>query len=169
MSWPPRRVVTGHDDNGKSIFVSDGAPPGVRDVVGGGAAFAEIWNTSAAPAPIAASEQDPTVGRPLVVPPDPNGTIVRVVEHRPGSASPMHRTETVDYGICVEGEVYLVLDDSEVKLTPGDVVVQRGTDHRWENRSDKPAVTVFVLVDGAFTDELRASIGDAELFDQPLD
>ena len=169
MSWPPRRVVTGHDDNGRSIFVSDGAPPVAREVIGGDAAFAEIWNTSAMPVPIAPTEPDPTLARPLVVPPGPTGTIVRVVEHRPGSVSPMHRTETVDYGICVEGEVYLVLDDSEVRLTPGDIVVQRGTDHRWDNRSDRRAVMVFVLVDGAFSDELRARIGEAELFEEPVD
>jgi quercetin dioxygenase-like cupin family protein len=167
--WPPRRVVTGHDQSGKSVFVSDGAPPVVREVVGGDAAFAEIWNTAAMPAPIAATEPDPTVDRPLRVPPDANGTIIRLVEHRPGSVSPMHRTETVDYGICVRGELYLVLDDSEVRLTPGDVVVQRGTDHRWENRSDEAALMAFVLVDGAFTEELRASLGTSELMDDPVD
>jgi quercetin dioxygenase-like cupin family protein len=169
VSWPPRRIVTGHDGAGKSVVVWDAAPPVVRETPAGDAAFAEIWCTTAAPAPIAPVEDDPTVGRPLTVPPGPNGTIVRFVEQRPGSSSPMHRTETIDYGICLEGEVYLVLDDAEVRLTPGDVVVQRGTDHRWENRSDTVARMAFVLVDGAFSEELRGLLGPVELLDAPLE
>jgi uncharacterized cupin superfamily protein len=62
----------------------------------------------------------------------------------------MHRTRTVDYGIVLDGEVMLVLDDSETVLRAGDVVVQRGTSHRWENRSDAPARVAFILIDGAF-------------------
>ena len=82
----------------------------------------------------------------------------------------MHRTETIDYGIVLEGELWLMLDDgSETRLGPGDVVVQRGTDHAWENRSEQVVRVVFVLVDGAFTDELRAAIGAPQLYDQPLD
>ena len=160
--------MTGHDEHGKSVVVADGAPPVVHETPDRDAAFAEIWNTSAMPVPVAATEPDPTEGRPRRVPPDANGTIVRVVEHRPHSRSPMHRTETLDYGICVEGEMYLVLDDSEVRLGPGDVVVQRGTDHRWENRSDALARMVFILVDGAFSDELRATLGDVHLMDAPV-
>ena len=70
----------------------------------------------------------------------------------------MHRTETVDYGIVLEGEVFLLLDDSEVRVQAGDVVIQRGTDHAWENRSDKLARVAFILVDGAFSGELKASL-----------
>ena len=82
----------------------------------------------------------------------------------------MHRTQSIDYGIVLEGEIWLVLDDgSQTRLGPGDVAIQRGTDHAWENRSDRPARIVFVLVDGAFSEELRAMIGSPELFDQPLD
>ena len=82
----------------------------------------------------------------------------------------MHRTESIDYGIVLKGEVWLVLDDgSETRLGPGHVVIQRGTDHAWENRSRRPVRIVFVLVDGAFTDELRAAIGSPSLYDQALD
>jgi quercetin dioxygenase-like cupin family protein len=81
----------------------------------------------------------------------------------------MHRTETIDYGIVLEGEIHLVLDDSEVRLEAGDVVVQRGTDHAWENRSAATTRMAFILVDGVFSDELRAAIGPAELYDKPLD
>ena len=65
----------------------------------------------------------------------------------------MHRTESIDYGIVLEGEITLVLDDSEVTLHAGDVVVQRGTDHAWANRSDAVTQVAFILVDGAFTPE----------------
>jgi quercetin dioxygenase-like cupin family protein len=75
----------------------------------------------------------------------------------------MHRTRTVDYGIVIEGEMVLVLDDSETVLRAGDVVVQRGTDHRWENRSGAVARMVFVLVDGAFTPELAGLLGQEAL------
>ena len=62
----------------------------------------------------------------------------------------MHKTETVDYAICLEGEIYLVLDDSEVLMKPGDLCVQRGTNHAWSNRSDGPCFMCFVLIDGTF-------------------
>jgi quercetin dioxygenase-like cupin family protein len=157
MPTLPRRVVTGHDDHGVSVFLSDGAPPVVRTAPDG-ALFYEIWSTTAMPAPLRAAEPDPTEGA-LAVPPAPNGTKIRVNEFPPGVASPMHRTQSVDYGIVLEGEMVLVLDDSEVVLGPGDVVVQRGTDHRWENRSQRTARMVFVLVDGIFTEELLDTVG----------
>jgi naringenin degradation protein FdeH len=122
--------------------------------------------------PIAATEPEPT-DRPLVTPPDPRGTIIRFTDIPASERSPMHRTETIDYGIVLEGEIHvvlhLVLDESEVRLEAGDVVVQRGTDHAWENRSDRTTRMAFVLVDGVFSDELRAAIGAAELYDRPLD
>ena len=62
----------------------------------------------------------------------------------------MHRTETLDYGIVLEGEIYLVLDDSETLLKPGDVVIQRGTNHAWSNRSDRVCRMAFILLDGRF-------------------
>nr|WP_272917510.1 cupin domain-containing protein [Nocardioides flavescens] len=72
--------------------------------------------------------------------------------------SPVHRTASVDYGIVLEGEITLVLDDSEVTARAGDVVVQRGTDHAWANRGDVVARVVFVLVDGEFDDGLAATL-----------
>ena len=79
-------------------------------------------------------------------------------------SSPIHKSETVDYGIVLDGEVVLVLEDSETVLGPGDVVVQRGTVHRWENRTDRTARMAFVLVDGAFTEDLLARL-DGEVLD----
>jgi quercetin dioxygenase-like cupin family protein len=162
----PRRVVTGHDEHGRSVFAHDGEPPVIRTAPDG-ALFYEIWATDAAPAPIAATEPDPAE-RSLTVPPSPHGTKIRINEFPPGLISPTHRTESVDYGIVLDGEVTLVLDDSDTTLGPGDVVVQRGTSHRWENRSARPARMAFILVDGAFTAGLRAALGEVTLLDDPL-
>ena len=153
----PRRVVTGHDERGVSVFLSDGPVPVVRTAPDG-AYFCEIWSTDAMPAPVAATEDDPTLGA-LTVPPSANGTKVRINEFPPGAVSPVHRTQSVDYGIVLSGEVVLVLDDSETVLRAGDVAVQRGTNHRWENRQPDTARMAFILVDGAFTAELLDTLG----------
>jgi naringenin degradation protein FdeH len=165
----PRRIVTGHDGEGRSIVVADGPAPKSHSIPG--ATFHEVWNTQATPAPVRPVDPFEPTDRPVVTPPDAEGTIIRVVDLEPRSRSPMHRTETIDYGVVLSGEVTLVLDDgSETQLTQGDVVVQRGTDHAWVNATDEPARMVFVLVDGRFTDELRALLPDeAELFDRALD
>ncbi len=78
-----------------------------------------------------------------------------------GSRHPMmHRTETIDYAIVLEGEITMLLDDSEVVLRAGDVLVQVGTNHAWVNRSKAPAKIAFVLIDGAFDPALRNTLGD---------
>lgn len=156
----PRRVVTGHDANGVSVVISDGIVPVHRVMPQDGVGFYEIWNTDAMPAPVAPVEASEPTERSLRVPPEPNGTKIRINEFFPGfinelgNQSPVHRTESIDYGIILEGEIWLVLDDSEVLLKAGDVVVQRGTDHAWANRSDKVCRVAFILVDGKFTDEM---------------
>jgi quercetin dioxygenase-like cupin family protein len=161
MPTVPRRVVTGHDQDGVSVFLQDGPPPVVRTAPDG-AFFYEIWGTDATPAPVSAAEPDPTE-RSLTVPPAPGGTKIRINEFPPGVVSPTHRTQSVDYGIVLDGEVVLVLDDSEAVLRAGDVVVQRGTSHRWENRTERAARMAFVLIDGAFTEDLLASLDPAVL------
>jgi quercetin dioxygenase-like cupin family protein len=167
MSAAPRRIVTGHDASGRSIVVSDAPTPKTLDI--GTAAFHEVWITDQTPAPIAAAEPEPT-DRPVRVPPPPDGVLVRFTEQAPGAESPMHRTETVDVGVVLEGETWLLLDDgSETRVGPGDAVVQRGTNHAWANRSDRPVRMVFVQIDGAITDDLRAAAGPLELFDQVLE
>jgi naringenin degradation protein FdeH len=166
----PRRVVTGHDERGVSVFASDGPVPVVRTAPDG-ALFYEIWGTDAMPAPIGANAQDPTTAA-LSVPPAPDGTKIRINEFPPGVVSPVHRTQSVDYGIVLSGEVVLVLDDSETVLQAGDVVVQRGTNHRWENRSAQTARMAFILVDGAFTAELIGTLGEdvlGELLHNPME
>jgi quercetin dioxygenase-like cupin family protein len=162
----PRRIVTGHDASGKSVVLSDGPTPKSLDI--GTAAFHEIWITDAMPVPIAAEEPE-TTDRPVRVPPPRNGVMVRYTEQGPGAESPMHRTETLDVGIVLEGETWLLLDDgSETRVGPGDAVVQRGTMHAWANRSDRPVRMVFVLIDGALADDVREAAGPFEFFDQVL-
>jgi mannose-6-phosphate isomerase-like protein (cupin superfamily) len=181
-----RRVVTGHDATGKAVVALDGAAPAVFDDLGQpGLMFTEVWSTTGTPASVD-SAPDPTL-RPLQLAPPNQGSLIRVVDlppeasgeavptpemaHRifdalgrahatgePGALHPMmHRTETIDYGIVLSGEVTLVLDDSEVVLKAGDVVVQRGTNHAWSNRSGKPCRMVFVLIDGAYRDNGKAT------------
>jgi quercetin dioxygenase-like cupin family protein len=166
MSGVPRRIVTGHDESGKSVVLSDGPTPKSLDI--GTALFHEIWITDSTPVEIPASEPEST-DRPVRVPPPANGVMVRFTEMTPGAASPMHRTETLDVGVVLEGETWLLLDDgSETRVGPGDAVVQRGTNHAWENRSDRPARMLFVLIDGTIADDVRSAAGPLEFFDAVL-
>lgn len=163
----PRRIVTGHDASGKSVVLSDAPTPKTLDI--GTAAFHEIWITAQTPAHIAPTEPEPT-DRPVRTPPPPEGVGVRFTEMAPGAESPMHRTETVDVGVVLEGETWLVLDDgSETRVAAGDAVVQRGTNHAWANRSDRPVRMLFVMIDGRISDELRATAAPLEFFDQVLE
>jgi quercetin dioxygenase-like cupin family protein len=191
MPTIPRRVVTGHDARGRSVFASDDPVP-AAGAAPSGTLFYELWATDATPAPISAGPGDAGPGdagpgaddadtagagvsgraaRPLSVTPAPNGTTLRINELPPGAGSPMHRTQTVDYAIVLDGEVVLVVEGGETVLRAGDVVVQRGTSHRWENRSAATARVAFILIDGAFTAELLATLGSAApggLFHDPL-
>ncbi len=165
---PTRRVVTGHDSEGRSLVLSDGPVPVTRSSTGIGLHFDEVWNTSAAPAPIAAQEPEPTE-RPLRIAPEGPGSVIRVNEFLPGHVrdglqTAMHRTESVDYGIVLEGEMTLILTDSEVALRAGDIVVQRGTDHAWANRSQRSAKMAFILIGGEFAEDLQA-LGQSGLDD----
>jgi len=164
MPRVPRRVVTGHSADGVSVVVSDGPVPVSRELPQDGVAFHEIWNTTGAPAPINAVEEVDPTQRELAVPPPPCGTKIRINEFAPGHLndrglqSPVHRTQSIDYGIVLEGEITLVLDDSEVTLSAGDIVVQRGTDHAWANRGTTTARVAFILIDGRFDDALAATL-----------
>jgi mannose-6-phosphate isomerase-like protein (cupin superfamily) len=156
----PRRVVTGHDANGTSVVLSDGPVPVHRIMPQDGVGFYEIWQTDDAPAAVTPAELSEPTERTLRVPPPERGTKIRINEFLPGyinehgNQSPVHRTESIDYGIILEGEIHLVLDDSEVLLRAGDVVIQRGTDHAWANRSDQVCRVAFILIDGRFSPEL---------------
>lgn len=178
MSLPAiHRVVTGHAPDGAAVVSSSGPLPTVVELKAvPGTVFHEVWSTPATPAPVD-NGADPTLG-PLVLPPPKQGTRIRFVDIPPetadlqaldvragfseigdagastahaGAPHPLiHRTETVDYGVVIEGEVTLVLDRGEVNLKPGSVVVQRGTNHAWANRTARPCRMLFVLVDGRY-------------------
>lgn len=161
-----RRVVTGHMPDGRSVVIADGPIPNVRSLPG--ARFDEVWSVESAPALLGlAPAGEPTSGSPQIALGSGTGNLVRVIEFAPASAggkrSPMHRTRTIDYGIVLEGEVVLILSESEVLLKAGDVVIQRGTDHAWENRSEASAKMVFVLIDAEFDDELAKLVAGKEI------
>ncbi|MEK8029784.1 cupin domain-containing protein [Ideonella sp. DXS29W] len=174
------RVVTGHAPDGRAIVVSDGPLPTVVELQAiPGTIFHEVWSTAGAPTAVD-NGADPTLGpltlpppscgtrlRFVDIPPDTAdflahgagrmkeafGQIGDVGASTVKADSPhplMHRTESVDYGVVIEGEMTLVLDDTEVPLGAGSVVVQRGTNHAWANRSGRPCRMLFVLVDGRY-------------------
>jgi mannose-6-phosphate isomerase-like protein (cupin superfamily) len=157
-STTPRRVVTGHDQSGKSVVLADGPPPQHHPMHGPdvGADFFEIWN-STRPVPLLSAQESEPNERAFTIMPV-SGHLLRIIEIYPpsqgGKRTVMHRTRTVDYVVVISGEIVLLLDDSEVTLRPGDVVVQRGTDHAWENRSNQPARMAFFHIDAQFDPEL---------------
>ncbi len=182
-----RRVVTGHDDSGNAVVVSDGPAPLVHVTpLNVGWSSTDIWRTHDTPAPVAVRAEEPTLG-PRRQLPMKNGTVLRINTYPPESEAilnlnpkrskeifaslgneqastfghsgrhpMMHRTETIDYAIVLEGEIYMVLDKVDVHLKAGDVVVQCGTNHAWSNRSNKPCKVAFILIDGRFEPALAA-------------
>ncbi len=163
MTGDVNRVVTGHDAEGKSVILSDGPPPQHHPMHGPevGADFIEIWGTSETVPHVASIEAPEPNERPFTIMP-PSGHLLRILEVYPlskgGSRTPMHRTSTLDYVVVIEGELTLILEDSERTLRSGEVVVQRGTNHAWENRGETVARGAFFHIDAAFSDELLAKL-----------
>lgn len=182
------RVVTGHDAAGKAIASSNGPLPTVVEIAAiPGTVFHEVWSTAGTPARVD-NGPDPTLGplmlpppklgtriRFVDIPPDTadylahgsarmHDAFAQIGDTKASTVkadSPhplMHRTESVDYGIVIDGEMTLVLDDSEVLLKQGSVVVQRGTNHAWANRSGRPCRMLFVLVDGSFEPSIAEAL-----------
>ena len=167
---PIRRVVTGHDDSGKAVVAMDGAAPNVLTRLGG-LVSTQLWRTAEMPVDNMA-DGDPVTGE-IKTPPPPNGSVFRVTEFPPVTdevdklehssvaaslgAIPVgdiknkhpfqHRTNSVDYAIVLSGEIDMLLDDSEVHVTAGDVIIQRGTNHAWVNRGTEPCRIAFILID----------------------
>jgi len=184
-----RRVVTGHDKNGKATVISDGPAPFVHNNPQiSGLSSTDIWRTSDMPATIVAQHDETTLGMRRQLPTQ-NGTIVRITRFPPeteevhdmiveeargafkalgneagstfgrGGQHPlMHRTETIDCTVILSGEINLLPDDTDIFLKTGDVVVQCGTNHAWNNRSDQNCCVAFVLIDGKFNGELRETL-----------
>jgi quercetin dioxygenase-like cupin family protein len=142
-----RRVVTGHDRAGVAKAILDGPAINAK-FPGDGVVSTLIWCTDRMPADIAIGETPEDMGARIIgTPPPPNGTRFAVIEFQPGAPGRMHRTETIDYVIVISGEIDMDMDDSTVRLKAGDVMVQRGTNHAWVNRSSAPARVAFVLID----------------------
>lgn len=182
------RVVTGHDEAGRSVIAQVGPLPTVVELAAiPGTVFHEVWSTTGSPV-VVGNGEDPTTG-PLVLPPPASGTRFRFVDIPPdteeflahgaakmGAAfteigdeaastvteeSPhplMHRTQSIDYGVVIAGEMTLVLDKGETLLKPGSVVIQRGTNHAWANRSGRMCRMLFVLIDGAYEPEIAEAL-----------
>jgi naringenin degradation protein FdeH len=147
-NYPPiRRVVTGHDGNKVAKALIDGPATNAKHP-DTGLVSTLMWVTDRNPAAMPVGEKIEDMGaRILGTPPPPNGTRFSVLDIPPGNRPFMHRTETIDYIVVVEGEIEMDMDDSTVKLKQGDIIIQRGTNHAWANRSDKRARIAVVLVD----------------------
>jgi mannose-6-phosphate isomerase-like protein (cupin superfamily) len=166
-----RRVVTGHDANGRSVVLIDGeSPHSLFLEKAGGLQLTELWETRSAPADNAGITDAAAHERRIE--PVGGGSVFRIIEYPPDSVRlatldpeaffsamgaraadaatrrhpGMHKTDTVDYCVVISGEIYAVLDEGEVLLRAGDCLVQRGTNHAWSNRSDAPCTIAFVLV-----------------------
>ena len=142
---PIRRIVAGNDESGKSVIISDGEATNSRQT--GARRSTLIWATKETPADFLNLED---AGQwDLGTPPPPGGTRFCVIESPPGATYPaLHRTDTIDYVLCLSGEITMDLDDSSVVMKQGDVLVQLGNNHGWRNESSEPAIVAFVLVDG---------------------
>lgn len=147
MPDPIRRIVTGHDTANVAKVILDGPATNARHPPSG-ITSTLIWCTDRCPADIAIGEDVEDMGaRKLGTPPPPKGTRFAVIDFPPANKPAMHRTETIDYVLVLAGEIDMDMDDSTVTLKQGDVMVQRGTNHSWVNRSGAPARVAFVLVD----------------------
>ena len=144
---PIRRVITGHDDKNVAKVILEG-PASNTKTPREGVASTLMWCSDAMPADISIGEKVEDMGaRILGTAPPENGSRFIVMEFAPGVVSEMHRTETIDYIVMLEGEIDMDMDDSTVKLRAGDTMVQRGTNHAWVNRSKTPARMAIVLLD----------------------
>jgi hypothetical protein len=172
-----RRVVTGHDASGQSIIISDATSPHIMPIMDQpNFAVTDFWMTFATPADNSARTEPDPCQVPIQVAPPSSGSVFRVVQFPPdkdwaakaaamGGSVPidataksaskggvvrhahMHRTRSIDYAIVLSGEIWAVMDVGETKLVAGDVLIQRGTNHAWANRSSTPCVVAFVLID----------------------
>jgi hypothetical protein len=172
MPGKVRRIVTGVNAAGRSCIVSDTRFP-TGNVAPGDAVRVGLWTTDSAPASNEDTHDPAPDGVIMRTPPDHRGgTVIRITDippekqhaydpedlrrrrckttpDRSAKHPGFHATDTVDYAICLEGEIWAVLDDDETLMRPGDVLIQRGTYHAWSNRSESVARMLFILIDAA--------------------
>jgi naringenin degradation protein FdeH len=172
-----RRIVTGHDAQGRSVVLSDDMSPHVMPIMDQPHfAVTDFWKTASTPADNGPRTSKDPCSVPNQVAPPVNGSVFRIVQfppdkewaakaaamggsvaidetakaaHTGGSVrhAHMHRTRSIDYAIVLSGEIWAVMDEGETKMTAGDVLIQRGTNHAWANRSNAPCAVAFVLID----------------------
>lgn len=143
MTLEIRRVVTGHDDDGKAVVVYDEISDNGRSGRPGHEGCV-IWTTDRSPADNTGSGDE---AKREVGTTHPDGSVFRIVKYDPGVTPRNHRTDSIDYAVVISGEIDMGLDDGEVvHLKAGDVLVQRGTIHNWVNNGTVPCVIAFVLV-----------------------
>ena len=173
MGQKIRRIVTGHDASGKSNILINDLAPNATEIKGWpGLVVTELWTTSEMPVNNSGTEDQGA--RPMRHDPTPSGTIFRVVEFPPESKTQgidakaafehlgshtkpraedsakhpsMHKTASIDYLVVIAGEMWMVMEDGEVLLRAGDCIVQRGTNHAWVNKTDKPCLLAAILID----------------------
>jgi len=144
---PIRRIVTGHDTAGNSVYLQDDSS---SPTITRGVTITNLWQSAKVPVNNATDYFD---GSAMVEPPE-TGAIFRLIEFPPSSPRHMHRTVTLDYAMVLEGEIWAILDTGERLLRQHDTLIQRGTMHAWQNRSDQPALLLFVLLDAEALQEL---------------
>lgn len=139
-----QRIVTGINDQGRSTIVSSGPAPARFVGAGGEIVVEDLWLVNQIPPPLDETE-NPIDSQPYTLEPPPGGVKFGLFATQPRSG-PMHLTETLDFIVIISGEIYLVMEEGEVLLHPGDTVIQRGTNHSWDNRSDGECVLAGVLI-----------------------
>ena len=170
---PVRRIVTGHDAQGRSVFLSDTATPNFFKSEYSPVIAQVVWAVDQVPVRFRPHEEPAPAGKQFTIGPERGGIILRYVDFAPDTdydAAQMskfleqvggheaqdqgnprhfwfHRTVTLDYGIVLDGEIWAMMDVGETLMKPGDVLIQRATNHSWSNRSDEPCRMVFVLID----------------------
>jgi quercetin dioxygenase-like cupin family protein len=135
-----RRVVTGHNQKGQSCVKWDSE----LETAAGRPGFSQapLWATKELPAQL--TEEDPAqweFGTTIA-----NGSVFRIARYEPGVSKRWHKTDSIDYAVVLQGEIYMQLDAGEVRLKAGDVLIQRATMHNWENRGQVPCIIAFILI-----------------------
>jgi quercetin dioxygenase-like cupin family protein len=142
MALQVRRVVTGHDSDGRAVVTIDEVSQNLRSARPLATACV-VWTSEGFPIDNT-SEADEGLRETGTT--HDNGTVFRILELMPGNSPRVHRTDSLDYAVIMSGEIDMELDGSTTHLKAGDVVVQRGTVHNWVNRGTEPCVIAFVLI-----------------------
>ncbi len=169
----PRRIVTGHDAEGRSIFVQDGPAPNlIQPQASPNVGMFNLWTMAQVPASYAGNDDAAAAEARITLAPALGGINFRIMEFPPDAernwagkqsvfaqyGNPealtdrtqrhpgFHKTDSIDFGIVLEGEIWALMDVGETLMRPGDVLIQRGTNHAWANRTDKPARMAFILI-----------------------